>query len=99
MGLGSIAVPGILIRRLKAMELTVKPYMWIGDAPLPSNLEYPEVDLVCADVFDAYGRMVGSVWRVHETEWRITRTKGGQWTGEYASKDAALAALQAEGQP
>jgi hypothetical protein len=74
--------------------LTLRPYMWIGDAPVPSNPEYPEVDFVCADVFDADGRMVGSVWRVHETEWRIARTKGGKWTGDYATKDEALGPLQ-----
>jgi hypothetical protein len=60
--------------------------MWTGDAPLPSNPEYPEVDLVCADVFDSYGRMLGSVWRVYEKVWRIRRT----------SKNAALIALRAD---
>ena len=89
-----MAVPRrIIVIEEAVMVVTIRPYMWTGDGPLSSNPEDPGVDLVCADVFDLHGRMVGSLWRVYDTEWRIRCSKGG-WTGEYASKKDAVAALQ-----
>jgi hypothetical protein len=77
------------------MEFKVRPYMWSGDGPRYTSPDEPGVRVVCSDVFDSYGRMVGSIFHEPRMGWWQIRRDKGEFSGEYASQDEALAALQA----
>ena len=75
--------------------MKLKPYMWTGDGPRLTRPDEPGVEVVCWDVFDPSGRMVGSIF--HEPYmglWQIRREKGA-FSGEYTTQEEAVAALAA----
>ena len=76
------------------MAVTLRPYMIAGDGPDWPREGEASARVIAYDVDGLPHGQTASLWGEHDTLWRIRRGEGG-WTGEYASKEAALAALQA----